>query len=63
LDAICHFKWLILYMKYFELVCFIKQTKQHREGHITAVHTKEKHFPCKICSSNFSTENAVIGKL
>ena len=38
------------------------QTKEHRDQHITAVHTGEKSFQCKICPSKFSTSTKLRGK-
>ncbi len=38
------------------------QNKQGKDQHITAVHTEERHYPCKICPSNFPTANNLRGK-
>ena len=38
------------------------QTKHDRDRHITCVHTGEKYFPCKICSSKFPTAGGLRGK-
>jgi KRAB domain-containing zinc finger protein len=38
------------------------QEKYQRDQHITAVHTGEKSFSCKICPSKFSTAGLLRGK-